>query len=322
MFLLCRRIIVNEEIPDVILKTLLMMIWKRKGPMNMLQNQRFLHMKDALARTIDALIVQKIKPQIVKSTSKFQVGGIPGHSMEEHLLVLKTLIARMEEKGEGVIFLGMDIMSFFDKEDIYDCLETLENIGVNKKARRLWYLINKDAKIQVKTAFVNTKEVEVGNVVGPGMASTGLISAINLDKGLQKHFNNATDVNYYGSVRLQPLAYQDDVGSLCKNISSTRSQAIKMVKVIKEKNLEAHPVKTAVTVLGSKKFRKAIEKELKVNPIDFDKFGAKMKTNEKYLGQVLEETNSKSALATAKERSRKIKGATMEIKSIIEDYQM
>ena len=59
IFKLCQRVINNEEVPDSFKKTVLVMIWKRKGPMDILKNNRFLHMKDVLARSVDAVIVVK-----------------------------------------------------------------------------------------------------------------------------------------------------------------------------------------------------------------------------------------------------------------------
>ena len=93
-----------------------------------------------------------MKQPIVNSSSIYQVGGLPGHSTQEHLLTLKTVMAYKEKNKEGLIFLVIDFVSFFDREDIFDCLETLDKIKVNKKAKQIWYLLNKDTKIKVKTA--------------------------------------------------------------------------------------------------------------------------------------------------------------------------
>ena len=55
----------------------------------------------------------------------------------------------------------------------------------------------------------------------------------------------------------------------------------------------------------------------------FDKFTVKQKVSDKYLGQVLHSGGVEaSAEATVMERSGRIKGATMEIKSIVEEYEM
>ena len=63
-------------------------------------------MKEVLARTVYALVVAKMKQPIIESSSIYQVGGLPGHSIHEHLLTLKTVMACKEKKYEGLIFPG------------------------------------------------------------------------------------------------------------------------------------------------------------------------------------------------------------------------
>ena len=109
------------------------MIWKRNGPVDTLKNNRFLHMKNVLARTVDSMIVNQMKQPLISNLSMYQIGGLPGHSIHEHILTIKTVLARLEECGKGLIFFVMDIVSFFDKEDIYDCLETMEVLKINRK---------------------------------------------------------------------------------------------------------------------------------------------------------------------------------------------
>ena len=73
-------------------------------------------------------------------------------------------------------------------------------------------------------------------------------------------------------------------------------------------------------ILGSKKYKE--DAELKNNSIDFEKFQLKEKTSDKYRRQVSESNLASSALATVKDRVGKIKGAAIEIKAIVEEYQM
>ena len=214
IFEVCKRIISREEIPDSFHKTILFMLWKRKGLSFILKNNCFLFMKEVLFCVVDSLVVRVMKEPLISKLSIYQIGGLPGHSIHEHLLTLKTILARFEELGEGVIFLVMDIVSYFDKEDIFDCLEKMSELKINKKAARLWYLLNKDTRIKVETAFGLTQEEEVGDCLGQGTALAGLVSAANLDLGLQKKFNTSNEVLHYGKVRIQPLSYQEDVGSI------------------------------------------------------------------------------------------------------------
>ena len=89
------------------------MIWKSKGPAEILKNSRFIHMKEVyLQRTCEALVVGKMKEQILGSSSKYQVGGQPGHSPEERIFTIKSLWAMMEAEGSGMI---LTLVAFFDR---------------------------------------------------------------------------------------------------------------------------------------------------------------------------------------------------------------
>ena len=83
----------------------------------------------------------------------------------------------------------------------------------------MWYILNKDTRIKVKTAFGVTEEAEVGDCLGQGTGGAGLVSAANLDLGLQKFFNTSSNVMNYGQVRVQPISYQDDVGTICTEVA-------------------------------------------------------------------------------------------------------
>ena len=46
-------------------------------------------MKEWLPRLTEALTVNLMKEDILESGTKYQIGGVPGHRVEEHLLVIK-----------------------------------------------------------------------------------------------------------------------------------------------------------------------------------------------------------------------------------------
>ena len=55
---------------------------------------------------------------------------------------MKSVWAKLEKEGKGMIVTLVDIVSFFDREDIGDVMDTLWKIGVNKKAARVWFRLN------------------------------------------------------------------------------------------------------------------------------------------------------------------------------------
>ena len=57
----------------------------------------------------------------------------------------------LEMMAMGLIITLVDIEAFFDKESIYDVMQTLCDIGVNEKAARVWFRLNEGTEIKVKT---------------------------------------------------------------------------------------------------------------------------------------------------------------------------
>ena len=88
------------------------MIWKGKGPAEVLKNSRFLHMKPILPRACEAVVVGRMKKRILQASSIYQVGGQPGHSTDKSIFIIKSLIARAEETGKSFLFSLVDIVGF------------------------------------------------------------------------------------------------------------------------------------------------------------------------------------------------------------------
>ena len=103
----------EETFPDEFRKTILQMIWKGKGPAEVLKNSRFLHMKPILPRACEAVVVGRMKERILQASSIYQVGGQPGHSTDKSIFIIKSLIARAEETGKSFVFSLVDIVGFF-----------------------------------------------------------------------------------------------------------------------------------------------------------------------------------------------------------------
>ena len=187
IFELCKLFIEKEDFPDQFQRTVLHMIKKKGGRGEILKQNRFIHMKTALARTCEALVVGKIKQPLLEQSTIFQIGGQTNHSLEEHVFSLKSLIGLMEHLGEGVMLTLVDIVSFFDREDILDIMETFAKMKINKKAARLWYKLSENTEITIKTAVGMSETTRVGAVVGQGSSGAALASQAMVDKGLEEY---------------------------------------------------------------------------------------------------------------------------------------
>ena len=52
----------------------------------------------------------------------------------------------------------------------------------------------------------------MGDVIGRGTAGAALVSQLNIDHGLHNYSRGSADEVYYGGVRCEYFAYQDDIG--------------------------------------------------------------------------------------------------------------
>ena len=303
--------------------TVLHMLLKMKGAANILGNNRFLYIKSWLPRTCKALIVDKMKNKILEHSTIYQIGGQPGHSHREHVFSIISIILKEEKEGKGIIFTAADIIKFFDKEDIYDVMGELYDVGMNQKLCRLWFKLNSDTIIKVKTANGLTEEAAAGPCVGQGSAGGALNSQFNLDRGIQSYFEGSCDEYYYGSVRCQGVIFQDDTGRTSSSVREAQAGNTKLDAVFKDKGVEAHPDKSCFIVCGSRKFKNKVLKELELKPLYFGAFKMKQEVSVKYLGMVLHEDGIEASIrSTVEERAGKIRGATYEVRGLIEDFRM
>ena len=78
--------------------------------------------------------------------------------------------------------------------------------------------------------------------------------------------------NSVNSVKLQPVAYQDDLGHANRDVNQAQVGNMKLACMLQDKGLSAHPDKTCFIVFGNNTFKQKIEKELKKSPLMFGKF--------------------------------------------------
>ena len=127
----------------------------------------------------------------------------------------------------------------------------------------------------------------------------------------------------YGSLRLQPVSFQDDVLRVCGDRDSAQEGFNRLEAVFKSKLLNIHPTKSCYLLFGNNKTKKRIENEIAERPLIYDNFAVTGKTQEKWLGDILSDGGlEKSAEATITNRYGRIIGAIFELKAVIEDLRM
>ena len=105
----------EETFPEEFRKILLQMIWRGKGLADILKNSRFIHMKMVLPRTTEALIVGKMKEKILESSSLYQFGGQPGHSIDENIFGIMSMMIRAGKTDKGFKGASFEVRSLIEE---------------------------------------------------------------------------------------------------------------------------------------------------------------------------------------------------------------
>ena len=314
IYKLCKRMIEEEHFPSDFSLTVLYQLWKRKGSREDLNNHRYIHMKDWLPRLTEALTVSLMKDDVLSGGNKFQIGGIPGHRVEEHLIVVKAVIQLQVKRKSGVILQLVDIEKFFDSEILRTIMTSLNEANINKKAYRCWFRLNEKTQISVATPAGTTETADVEEIVAQGSGGAELASGLDIDRGLESQFSGSIDEISYGCVRLQPLAYQDDIARLASTVNSA---------MMDQKGLRCHPTKTVCIAIGSNKYRENIKSETESHPVMFGSFKVKFVSQEVYLGDVISAQGLEDSIQlTIERRAVKVRGAMYETNAIMEDFRM
>ena len=92
------------------------------------------------------------------------------------------------------------------------------------------------------------------------MSASGLV---------RDYFDDENEEIDYSGIKIKPCLFQDDVATLAIDLKSVQKGNDKVEALAESKLLDYNHEKSSMLILGSRKFQKKINDELKSNPIIF-----------------------------------------------------
>ena len=307
LFEYMKKLIEYEGVPSCFLKTSLTQIWKKKGSALDLNNMRFIHMRQWRSKLLEAIISEVMKDDIVNATPKMQLGGMPGASSVEHLVTLKTWMKFKEQYKSNGIFQVFDMSKFFDKESLLDCMYTLDKkANIDHKCYKIWYKLNENSRISVKTSVGESKSKIVKDSIGQGSGGASLVSSLNLGCAIEDTFENNPSTTI-GNLNLNALCFQDDISKMNDNLEDARKGCKLIDRTLSKKLLSINYDKSKYLIIGGAAYRrKTLAKTAKI-PMKMGNKIIEHSEKEKYLGDVIHEKGCAVSISeTINERTRKL----------------
>ena len=98
-----------------------------------------------------------------------------------------------------------DISKFFDWENLIYVLGAAYKRGVQGRIHTLLFELDKNTIISAKTPLGLTQEADTGEGFGQGTVEGAILSANNLDEGMEEYFPPGVNEIFYGNVCIKAL---------------------------------------------------------------------------------------------------------------------
>ena len=292
----------TEQIPDELYQIYIKSLYKGKGDIGNLENQRGIFLSSSILKLNEKLMLNRAEPCIELKMSRYQAGGRKNHSIQDQVFILRSIIAKHKYFNQKLIIEFIDLRKAFDKMVLKNVMENLWEAGIKGRIWRMIYCINKKASIKIKTSIGITDEFIVGDILKQGSVLAANLAALHTDS-VSKRFENTGLGVRYGQEFIPLLLYQDDIVKFDNTIENMQKSNTILEIFQNENRMQYHPSKSVLMT------NKPNTNNIKLNNIDVP-----IIEECKYLGDYINMDNNLINLIN--ERKNAIAGTIAEIISI------
>ena len=323
MYMMFKRIFREEDVPQKFLETKLKKLYKKKGDKTKLSSYRFIHLKQWAAKVMEKLAMQKCNDLIAGVMPEGQIGGMKKSSTSEHISSLHALARMKMKEKSGIIIMFVDVKKCFDKQRLDDTMYSAAIAGVKGRGLRMIRKLHDNTVISLIGDPTARKETIV-NSTGQGTNWAPLACSLSMGKA----FKAADDQFPEGKMQIDGLKipllqFVDDTNKTCETSEQARIGGKVFTQALNELGLEAHPDKSAMVIMGGKKYREKIMKELEEDPVYVQGFKMQVSECETYLGVEMSEKGPRDSVTKSiRKRIRAAMGKEVQLSKMLESEQM
>ena len=234
-----------------------------------------------------------------------------------------TTINMMEKKKMATILTLMDIVKCFDQCRLSDIEYELTKAGIAGRDLRMFDKLNEGTVIRIQGDVDTERSAVITNSVGQGTSGAVDGSALMMGKVVEEAFEKCEHELQLGGVTVKPAAFVDDVATARGSAEGAREAGERLTEVLTNLTLRAHPEKTVNLVIGTKRQREVVQKQLSENPMIIQGFEVQEKDEDQYLGMNFSNKGVRESITrTLDKRGGKAVGKTKLAKAVLKDERI
>ena len=148
----------EEETPKKWNQGIITCIWKGKGDIEMMENQRGITVSSSIGTIPEEVLNRRIIKTI--GVTQAQAGGQKGASTTDQVFILRNIIEISKKEGRHLLISFFDVQKAYDRASMPDMLYILHKNGLQGKNWRLTKALNVDLTARVKTKAGLTREIK------------------------------------------------------------------------------------------------------------------------------------------------------------------
>ena len=296
----------HEKIPSRLQCLFVKTMYKGKGSIAELENQRGIFLGSNNTKTYEKMIMNRIYPNTESyGFTEYQCGGRKGMSPTDQVFVLRAALEYMIYMGKEYYVEFCDLKKAFDKMILKNVLDDLWNSNVKGRIWRNVFAINQNTDIIIKTPYGESDKIKVQQVLKQGSVMASSLAALHTDSS-NKFMKNDLGISY-GNLHIRSLLFQDDIARIeCK--AQNLNIANRVYEVFQNINgMQFHETKT-VYISNKKK------EKITINNTELIQ-----KKAAKYLGDIITDDNKYDE--NIEDRKSSINGIVAEIRYIMNEAQ-
>ena len=236
----------SAEIPSQWDKVDITTLYKKKGKLKELVNQRGIFLTAVAYKLLERLIKKRTNSTMEK-INLLQAGGREGRCTTDQTFIMRSMVNHAIYLGRTLYVTCYDYKQCFDKLWMEEAVLSQWRLGLSVEWVEVILKLNEVAKIAVKTPFGQTERfltrniTKQGTVTGPSLCCSSLGECLDIYEGGAQ----------IGSVQIPALAFVDDINTMATSIRDVHESHDKTVWFSERKNQPLHEGKCEVICINA-----------------------------------------------------------------------